>query len=187
MNTILPTMPPDKELWSSDPQVKQEALHRLCVVMKDVMYGLARHILHNNADAEDVVQDAFQRFMESLDRLPPDTEVRPYLMQTVRHRCLDLLRKKHPQVCESPELAKGKIVFGGATRHPDVEVMVLELLGQLSSEDRTAVTLRWIHELPPAECAIVMEMPLNNFKVRLHRAMAKLMDLVDQKNKECSE
>jgi len=106
-------------------------------------------------------------------------------LQTVRNRCLDIRRKKRPQACESPEQTNGKII-GTAIQCPVVEAAMLrELLGRLNPDDRMAVTLRWIHELPPAECANAMEMPLNNYNVRLHRAMVKLTDLADQQTKEC--
>jgi len=190
MNVTSPDGWSNSELWSSDPHVKHEALNRLYVAMKSTMYGVAKQTLRDSPDvgsAEDAVHDAFERFMRASDHLPPDTDVKSYLVQTVRNRCLDIRRKKRPQVCESPELTNGKIV-GAITQCPVVEAAMLrELLGRLNPDDRMAITLRWIHELPPAECANAMEMPLNNYNVRLHRAMVKLTDLANQQTKECLE
>lgn len=58
------------------------------------MTHLARTLLGNNDEAEDVVQDVFARLLEK-DFLMTGGKTEAYLMSAVRNYCLNLIRKKN--------------------------------------------------------------------------------------------
>ena len=58
------------------------------------MIHLARTLLGNDAEAQDVVQDVFARLLENEYQMTGN-KTKSYLMSAVRNRCINLIRKKH--------------------------------------------------------------------------------------------
>ena len=73
--------------------IDKTILHRLFCRHYSEMSHLARTLLYDDAEAEDVVQDVFVRLMES-DIQPAEDKVRAYLMTAVRNGCITRIRKK---------------------------------------------------------------------------------------------
>src|SRR3954462_5348165 len=61
----------------------------------DAAFNLARWLTRNDADAEDVVQEAFVRALRYFDRLK-GTDARPWLLGIVRNTCYTWLQKNRP-------------------------------------------------------------------------------------------
>ncbi|MFL6447568.1 MAG: sigma-70 family RNA polymerase sigma factor [Bryobacteraceae bacterium] len=59
----------------------------------DAAYNLARWLVRNETDAEDVVHDAYVRAFRYLHTLR-DRESRPWLLAIVRNACYDRLRRR---------------------------------------------------------------------------------------------
>ena len=57
------------------------------------MYRLARCILYDSSEAEDVVSDIFRQLLEECTTLIPNTS-RHYLLRAVRNRCLNIISHK---------------------------------------------------------------------------------------------
>ena len=64
------------------------------------MYRVARTILYDEQESEDVVSDIFENLLRRQTVLIPDTEER-YLMTSVRNRCLKRLRHTSIPLCTS--------------------------------------------------------------------------------------
>ena len=60
------------------------------------MTHLARTLLGNDAEAQDVVQDVFARLLENEYKMT-GSKTESYLMSAVRNRCINLIRKKRLQ------------------------------------------------------------------------------------------
>ena len=73
--------------------IDKKILHRLFSRHYSEMIHLARTLLYDDVEAEDVVQDVFVRLMES-DILPADDKMKAYLMTAVRNGCINLVRQK---------------------------------------------------------------------------------------------
>jgi RNA polymerase sigma-70 factor, ECF subfamily len=67
-------------------------------------HQVARRILYEDSDAEDVCQDAFLSAFAHIGECRPEANFRPWLMQIVRHRALDLRRAQ--QVRETRALGQ---------------------------------------------------------------------------------
>ena len=63
------------------------------------MIRVARRILHNSPDAEDVVQDAFLYVADHLEKINQfdRQKTRSYLAIITEHKAIDLLRSRHPE------------------------------------------------------------------------------------------
>lgn len=73
--------------------IDKTILHRLFCLYYNEMSHLARTLLYDDAEAEDVVQDVFVRLMES-DIQPAEDKLKAYLMTAVRNGCISRIRKK---------------------------------------------------------------------------------------------
>lgn len=58
------------------------------------MYRFAFSMMKNEADAQDVLQEVFINVWEKRNRITIDCNWKVYLMQAVRNRCLDMLKKQ---------------------------------------------------------------------------------------------
>lgn len=73
--------------------IDKTILHRLFCLHYSEMIRLARTLMYDYSEAEDIVQDIFVRLMQN-DILPADDKVRAYLMTAVRNGCINRIRKK---------------------------------------------------------------------------------------------
>lgn len=73
--------------------IDKTILHRLFCRHYSEMIHLARTLLYDDAEAEDVVQDVFVRLMES-DIQPAEDKVRAYLTRAIRNGCINRIRQK---------------------------------------------------------------------------------------------
>jgi RNA polymerase sigma-70 factor (ECF subfamily) len=138
-------------------------------------HALATQILGDSEAAADAVQDAIVKALQRPDAYDPTRgAVRPWFLAVVRHRCLDLLRRRQPTVPEVETLP-------AETRSPEDSVAALqdaatirEALARLSAEQREILILRDFNDLGYAEIAQVLEVPHGTVMSRLHRARLAL-------------
>jgi RNA polymerase sigma-70 factor (ECF subfamily) len=71
--------------------MEKEEIQRLFMQHYAKMYRVARSILYDEQESEDVVSDIFESLLHGQTVLMPDTEER-YLLTSVRNRCFKRLR-----------------------------------------------------------------------------------------------
>jgi RNA polymerase sigma-70 factor (ECF subfamily) len=145
----------------------------------DAAYTLARHLLRNDHDAEDVVQDAYLRAVRHFGGYRGG-DTRAWLLTIVRHTCYTWLRRHRAQA-RSTEFDEQ--VHGEARMVDDPEEEMLrgalrEALDQaiqgLPIEFREVVILREVQGLSYAEIAEVVGIPVGTVMSRLSRARQRL-------------
>ena len=142
------------------------------------LYRVARAILHNDAEAEDVMQDTYVRAYEHLDQFAGRAPFSAWLTRIAVHEALARLRlRNRTQSIDDPE-RDGELSVIMTSKSPDPEqnatgLQLREFLEEavLSRPEhyRMVVMLRDIEELSTAETAQALELSEDNVKVRLHR------------------
>lgn len=130
--------------------------------------------------AEDAVQDAVVKALESwsLNGVPP--EPRAWLTVAARHRAIDLLRRESRR--GDKESAAGLVVLGADVPLPEPDVVADDLLRLLFTcchptldvEAQTALALRTLCGLTTAEVARALLVPESTMAKRLTRARRKI-------------
>ena len=155
-------------------------------------YNLARWLIRNYADAEDVVQEAYLRAFRHFGSFRGG-EGRPWLLAIVRNTCYSWMQQNR-----APELltAFHEEIHAVAEDHLNPEVLLLkqaenELLRQaleeLPTEFREVIVLRELEGLSYKQIADVAEIPMGTVMSRLARARKRLQQrLASQRNKETS-
>jgi RNA polymerase sigma-70 factor (ECF subfamily) len=144
-------------------------------------------LLGAGADTEDVVQEAFVKAYAALDRFRPGAPFRPWLLRIVANEARNLhraagRRAAREQRCwtrtEPLLLTRPDDPAEAALSQERQEVLVRGLAG-LSAPQRQVVTCRYLLDLDEAETAAVLGWPRGTVKSRLHRALARLRDVLD--------
>jgi RNA polymerase sigma-70 factor (ECF subfamily) len=141
-------------------------------------------ILHNRADAEEAVQEAFLRAWRFRSAMPEGEGLRPWLYRVLVNTCCSRLRKERP-------LRAGRVADGwealealpGAGPSPeavaaggDVARLVGEALADLPEHLRVTVVLRYWSGLSEREIATAIHRRPGTVKSRLHEARRLLAD-----------
>ena len=147
------------------------------------LYRVARAILHDDAEAEDVMQDAYVRAYQHLDQFAGRALFSTWLTRIAVHEALARLRsrKRNPQLDEPGRDGEIRMNANMVDASPDPEqnasrAELSQLLEQavldLPEEYRAVVMLRDIEELSTAETASALDLTEPNVKIRLHRGRA---------------
>lgn len=147
------------------------------------LYRVARAILHDDAEAEDVMQDAYVRAYQYLHQFAGRAPFSAWLTRIAAHEALSRLRlRKRNQQLENTE-QDGELYMDVVEASLDPEQSASkaelgELLEQavlgLPEQFRTVVMLRDVEEMSTSETAVALDLTEENVKVRLHRGHAMM-------------
>jgi RNA polymerase sigma-70 factor (ECF subfamily) len=145
-------------------------------------FGLAFHLLHDRARAEDVCQEVFLSLLSAAR--PPETgrPLRPLLLRMVRNRAVSELRRERPGSLDDEET--GPVADAAAPDPLDEacrreEAAAVEAaLAALPAAWRAALYLRDGLDLSYAEIAEVLERDVDVVRVTLHRARGRARRLL---------
>lgn len=148
------------------------------------LYRMARAILRDEAEAEDVMQDAYVRAYQHLADFEGRAKFSTWLTRIAVHEALARARRHSRfQSLDISEEAKGGVMRSLASndRDPERAAYDRELRGvlehailQLSDDHRLVFMLRDVEGLSTEETAECLSLTPENVKVRLHRARAGL-------------
>jgi RNA polymerase sigma factor (sigma-70 family) len=145
------------------------------------IFNYCRHMLGNDADAEETLQTTFAQAFSDLRRYRGPAPLRQWLQGIARHRCLDMLKslrrmKKHidnpettPDVESDAPSAEEQLHFGSIGKQ-----QLAHCLDQLDDEVRDAILLRFMEQLSYEEMAKVTGKRAATLQMRVARAMTGL-------------
>jgi RNA polymerase sigma-70 factor (ECF subfamily) len=172
------------------PAVDLDQFERVVLVHLDSAYTLARYLLRDEHDAQDVVQDAALRAMRHFATFRGG-DARAWLLTIVRNCCYSQQRKqrRQPRTVALDEAAPAAI----ATEMADTAVLqagesarVHQAVAALPDEFREVIVLREIESLSYAEIGAVTGVPIGTVMSRLSRARKRLAALLGGAVKEAS-
>ena len=139
-------------------------------------WTLARYLLKDAQEAEDVCQEAFVKLWHHQDSIDKE-KIRPWLMKVTRNGCLDRLRRRRPteELMEWHQQDESPGPMQGLQQHEAGQWLKRAIAG-LKEPYRSLVVLRDIHQHSYEEVAVVLELSLSQVKVYLHRARKQLRE-----------
>jgi len=145
----------------------------------DSAFNLARYLMRNETEAEDVVQSAYLRAISHFASFRGG-DGRAWLLTIVRNSCYDRLRKlgvsRHDTDFDETVHSRGR-------QDPDPETALLlaersellrKSLAELPAEGREVLILRELEELSYREIADIAGVPIGTVMSRLSRARQRL-------------
>ena len=186
---------PTEAATSQDPLSDEEVVTRVLagetgmfeIIMRrhnQRLYRVARAILRNDSEAEDVMQDAYVRAYEHLDQFAGRAKFATWLTRIAVHEALARqLRGNRYQELETMSEREGDPMDRFASLAPDPEQqasnsevrrLLEEAVEKLPDAYRTIFILRDVEDVSTTDAAEVLEITQDNVKVRLHRTRALL-------------
>ena len=150
----------------------------------DAAYTLARYLMRNEQDAQDVVQDAFLRALEHFHsfRGEGETSARAWLLTIVRNSAYSWQRRHRGDglTTEFDETQHSDAVADdnpeGALLHSDAKEALTRALDRLAPEFREVIVLRELEGLSYKEISAVAGVPVGTVMSRLSRARTRLQE-----------
>lgn len=135
------------------------------------LYRLAYSTCQNQADAEDAVQDAFERYLRRAPEFAEESQRRAWLMTVTVNRCRDLLRRRRNHVPLDEQIP---------AQAPECYPELTQALGLLHARDRTILYLTYYEQLTSQEVGQILHMPAASVRTRLARAREKLKSMLGE-------
>ena len=139
----------------------------------DTVYRTAVHNCRCTADAEDVVQDVFEKLLHYNGIFESEEHLKAWLLRVAINRCRDLTRAAHQKDTELDENLPA----------PDVlaeDGSVLDAIRTLPENYRNAIYLHYYEGYTAAEIGRMMAVPTNTVLSWLRRARAQLHTMLKE-------
>jgi len=121
---------------------------------KKSVYFTILNILGDPNLTEDIMQEAYMMFLQKIDLVDPDKNIKAYLLTIARNLSINLYHKRKHEVL-SDELV---LLVASEEEHDDPEV--LEILNLLDEAEREVITQRIINDLKFKDIARITNKPL---------------------------
>ncbi len=165
----------------------------------DAAYNLARWLTRNDADAEDVVQDAMIRAYRFFDSLR-EADARPWLLTIVRNTTYSWLQKNRPTdvvpIDDTSTLSADVVTIGHASpmeTNPEVILLqsanrklVNQALEDIPVGYREVLVMRELEDLSYKEIASIVGIPIGTVMSRLSRGRDLLRAALEQRMRKAS-
>ncbi len=121
----------DDRLLERARQKDREAIRLIIKQQNQRLCRIARSIVRNDSDAEDVLQEAYVRAFAGLDGFRGEAQLGTWLARIVINEALDCIRRRRPAIdidliAISPTLYAQIIPFPDSNRVPDPETTMVQ-------------------------------------------------------------
>lgn len=189
-----PTSPP-ADSWTDEEVVQQilggdvASFELLMRRYNQRLFRVARSILGEDTEAEDVVQEAYVRAYEHLRQFEGRAQIATWLTKiavyeaTARRRKRRRLRLVASSEAETPPVesaVNSRDASDAASQH-ELRRVLADAVDALPSDLRVVFTMRIVERVSTKETAECLGLTPANVKVRLHRARSQLRTSIDQR------
>jgi len=150
------------------------------------------HFVQNPALADELTQDAFLKAYEAWGSFRGEAPERIWLLRIARNVCLDYLRSPRARQTKAVPLDEGGEITAApgceppltveqAARQAEMTDCVQQFVLSLTETLRTPLILHDMEGLTNAQIAQVLGVSLEAAKMRLHRARARLRQMMEER------
>lgn len=145
----------------------EELVHQNLVENYDKYYRLAYSYVHNEADAQDIVQEAAYKAIFKSNTLKSPEYAGTWIYRIIVNEALGFLRKSGRMQPEAEIETENHV---DVYRDFDLE----EAIEGLEPLEKTIITLRFFEDFKLEQIALVTNENISTVKSRLYRALKKL-------------
>lgn len=175
----------DARLVTSIARYSEVALAEVYRRHGRAVYGLARRVLQDAAEAEDVTQEVFLRLWREPERFDPGRgSLRSFLLAVAHGRAVDVVRSSSSRRAREARDAARTARAGYDMEHEAWDLaladQVATAMDELADEERRAIELAYFDGHTYREVARVLGQPEGTVKSRIRSGLRRLRDaLVD--------
>jgi RNA polymerase sigma-70 factor (ECF subfamily) len=191
---IIPAATGDAELVRRARGRDEAAIRAIMQANNRRLYRIARGILRNDGEAEDVVQETYVRAFTHLESFRGESSLATWLARIAMNEALGRLRRQRPSVEYStlpPGTLEAQIIqfpLSAASEDPEktmaqreIQHVVEHAIDELPEAFRIVFITRVIEGMNVEETAELLDLKPETVKTRLHRARTMLRDNVEKK------
>jgi RNA polymerase sigma-70 factor (ECF subfamily) len=141
--------------------------------LKDKLYRFALRIVKDGPEAEDIVQEIMIKVWDKRQDWPKWSSIEAMCMTMTRNLSIDRTRSKHRKVSDLPEgydVVEDSATPEQATSSKDMLNHITRIVDQLPEKQKSVIQLRDVEGYTYQEIADLLEIPLSQVKVNVHRA-----------------
>ena len=168
-------------------QNQLDRFERIVLPHLDAAYNLARWLVRNNADAEDLAQEAFLRAFKFFGGFHGGNS-RAWLLTIVRNTCYTWLQQNR---AHEPATPFDEEIHGAQGANPETILLegadrqtLKQALEELPAEFREVIILRELEGMSYKEIAQVVDVPVGTVMSRLARARKRLQLRLNARGEE---
>lgn len=136
----------------------------------------------NHPDAEDLLQEVLAAAYRNRDTVSSEAAFKPWILGIARNKCNDYFRAKAKRM-EIPLESLDETALTVGLHGVTVKTVVSETLEALGDTDRQILYLSYFKDLPQAEIAARLGIPVGTVKSRLFHAKQQFRTLYPEKPK----
>ena len=182
LHTMAPLSPSDADAVRAVLDGRIDVFAVLVRRYQDVLYAHAVRMVGSPDDAADLVQRAFVKGFERLDRCAEPDRVGGWLFRIVANQCRDHLksrRRKDLSVDSLPPLRASEPTPDAEARDAELRRRVDAALDQLDPDQREAFVLKHVDGRPYDEMSALLGVSVSALKMRVHRAREGLQTILE--------
>jgi RNA polymerase sigma-70 factor (ECF subfamily) len=173
----------DARLVTSIARYSEVALAEVYRRHGRAVYGLARRVLLDAAEAEDVVQEVFLRLWREPERFDPERgSLRSFLLAQAHGRAVDAVRssssRRARETRDAARTARAQYDMQHEAWDLALADQVTRAMGELSDDERRAIELAYFDGRTYREVARELEQPEGTVKSRIRSGMRRLRDVL---------
>ena len=152
---------------------------------QEMAYTIAVRLLNDPDEAADIVQESFVKSYEVLDTFRGDAKFSTWIYRIVYRKSLDRLKAIRRRRTDGfGEMGEDNMLLGEvedafqlmmATERTE---LVKKAISALKPEEQTLILLYYFEDSPIRDIAEIMDMGMENVKVKMFRARKKLYNLL---------
>ena len=169
----------DAQLVTSVARYSEVALAEAYRRHGGAVFGLAKRVLNNPTDAEDVTQEVFLRLWNQPDRFDPARgSLRSFLLAQAHGRAVDAVRssssRRAREARDALRTAESPYDMQREVWDLAVADQVASAMGSLPEEERRAIELAYFDGLTYREVAQLLDQPEGTVKSRIRNGMRRM-------------
>ncbi len=171
----------DAELIAACRRGEARAMEMLYHQYKRRVFGMAHRIVGGN-DAEEVAQEVFVRVFRALASFRGDSALSTWIYRLTVNASLSHLARRGRRQEVSDDSAMEQVAAPPAVeRDSGLAARIEAALGKLPAGYRAILVLHDVEGLSHEECSAILECRVGTCKSQLHKARAKMRDLLGER------
>jgi RNA polymerase sigma-70 factor (ECF subfamily) len=177
-------VPEPRRLVADMKKFPESDFYSIVEQFQSVVRRFINMTVKNQWVADDLTQETFIKAYKSIDSLEDISKIKSWLIRIAYNLCLDYLKtaskNKFDSLDSIEEFSANILPIGKQLERNEMSQCVQEKMLLLPQSYRTILCLSDIAGLAHHEIAEVLEVNVGNVKVRLHRARAKMKEILNQ-------
>jgi len=165
----------NKEVIESAKNGDEKSMSEIFQYYKDYVMRSSFIYLHRLDEAEDVTENVFLKVFMNLKSFNMEKDFRPWLSRIITNECHNYYHKNRGEYSNSDEMID---LMANTDESFETVKLIRDCVKNLSFSDREVIMMRFFQELTLEEIAAILKTSVGAVKVRIHRSVKKLKELV---------